>query len=372
MPTTRCSSVVAAILASAAAAQNYLYMPASVSPNLQELGTYRIVPFTRTAARTQMFYDATEAGAASFTATALSLRYDGPIPPVGAPGPFTIQRLKIAVGTTTVAIPGPTFASNLTQPLTTVFDGPVTYWPDQGFFGPEPWGGPSDRLTFPFAQPVQIAIPSGGFFVVDLSLSGNDLNGQAHAMLDAARGTGGPQDGTAANAGTGCSATQGGPAASIDTSGVHAPGGVHSVHGTNLGANAPVFAMLGGSDTVAPFGPLPLLLPGTGCRIYTSSDVMLPLQADGAGTIAAFARGSTVAIPALPFFQGARLYEQLASFVPGANPWNLVLSDERVVRLGLLTPPSPGFYAVSNGFEADAAVADDAGPYGYALRIRTP
>ncbi|MEZ5965719.1 MAG: hypothetical protein R3F56_17930 [Planctomycetota bacterium] len=363
--------VLATLLAGAASAQNFLYMPASRAPQTQELGSFRIVPLMRPSARTQMFYDATEAGSASFLATGLALRYDGPIPPVGAPGPFTIQRLTIAVGTTTRAIPGPDFAANLTQPLTTVFDGPVTYWPDQGTSGPEPWGAANDRLNFPFTQPVQIAVPAGGFFVVDLTIDGNGLNGQAHTMLDAALGAGGPVDGIVSNRGVGCSVTTGGTNATISTSGIHAPGGVHSIWGDALGANSPVFAMIGGSDTTAPFGPLPLLLPGTACHIYTSSDVMLPLRADGAGSLAPFARGSTVAIPALSLFQGAVLFEQLAAYVPGANPFNLVLSDERVVQLGTLTPISPGFYAVSHGFDAAAPIADDAGPHGYALRVQT-
>lgn len=371
MQPTRASLLLAAALSAPAAAQNYLYMPASGAPQTQELGSFRIVPLMRPSARTQMFYDATEAGASSFTATRVSLRYDGPIPPVGAPGPFVFQRLKIRVGATSVRIPGPEFAANLTQPLTTVFDGTVTYWPDQGTSGPEPWGAFNDRLSFPFSQPVQITIPSGGYFVLDLTIEGNTLNGQAHTMLDAALGTGGPLDGSAISIGSGCSATSGGMNATIVTSGVHAPGGVHSIHGENLGANAPVAALIGGSDTVAPFGPLPLLLPGTACSIYTSSDLMLPLQADSAGVLAPFARGSTVAIPPLLMFQGARLYEQLASFVPGANNWNLVLSDERVITLGMLVPPSPGFFAVSHGFDATAPIADDTAPVGYALRVET-
>lgn len=369
MQASSLSYVLVAMLASATAAQNFLYMPTSRAPATQELNSFRIVPLMRPSARTQMFYDATEAGAPTFVATKMSLRYDGPIPPVGAPGPFTIQRLRVAVGATGVAIPGPSFAGNLTQPLTTVFDGRVTYWPDQGTSGPEPWGAFNDRLTFQFSQPVQIMIPTGGYFVVDLAIEGNDLSGQAHTMLDAARGAGGPIDGIAINSGIGCSVTQGGPTATIATSGVHAPGGVHSIHGDHLGANAAVFAAIGASETVAAFGPLPLSLPGTSCQIYTSSDFMLPLQADALGALAPFANGSTLAIPALPFFQGARLYEQLVSYVPGANPWSLVFSDKRAITLGMLTPPNPGFYAVSHGFDANAAVADDTGSHGYALRV---
>lgn len=164
---------VLAALAASATAQSFLYLPASRAPANQELGSYHIVPLTRASARVQMFYDAIEAGASSFTATRLSLRYDGPIPAVGAPGPFTIQRLQLRLGTTTVAIPGPDFAANLSQPLTTVFDGRVTYLPDQGTAAPDVWGGPNDTLTFQFNQPLSLAIPPVGFLVIELTISGN-------------------------------------------------------------------------------------------------------------------------------------------------------------------------------------------------------
>jgi hypothetical protein len=372
MHSTRISLVLAAVaaIADTAAGQSFLHLPASQAPATQELGTFRIVPLGRASARVQMFYDAAETGAAAFTATRLALRYDGPIPAVGAPGPFSIQRVEIRAGVTAVAIPGADFAANLSQPLTTVFDAPISYFPDQGTSSPERWGGPNDTLRFQFTQPLPVAIPAGGFFVIDLRIIGNDINGQAHSFLDAARGSGGAVDGMAFSAGTGCSATQGGLPASILTSGVHAPGGVHSIHGTNLGANAPVIPFLGVSDVSAPFGPLPLPLPGTSCQLYTSSDLMLPaLLADGSGTLRAFANGSGVAIPALAALRNVPLFEQLVSFVPRANPYNLVFSDKRSIVLGTLVPPNPGFYAVAHGFDANSPVADEAAPFGYAVRL---
>ncbi|HLU38360.1 MAG TPA: hypothetical protein VK081_03185 [Planctomycetota bacterium] len=360
-----------AALASGAAAQTELYMPASRIPANQELGSYRVEPFMQRAARVQMFYDATEAGAASFVATRMSFRFDGPIPAVGAPGPFRIQRVVIRVGTTTVGIPGPVFGDNLSHPLTTVFDGPATFWPDQGSIVPEPWGGLNDGLTFAFNQPVSITIPPGGFFVIDMSVDGNDIDGRGHALVDAAIGSGGAVNGVAFSSDLGCSVTPNGSAATIATSGTHAPGGVHSIHGTNLGANAPVFAIVGASDAQASFGQLPLPVPGTSCTIYTSWDIILPLQANASGEVPEFAPGSHIAIPALPWFQHVTLYEQLVSYVPGANPWGLVFSDKRTVQLGTLTPPNPGFYAVSHSADAFASVADDTGPHGYALRVTT-
>ena len=83
------------LLANLACAQNFLYLPASLSPNTVELPSYNLRPFMQTNSRVQMFFSAAETGSSSFTASALSLRYDGPIPQVGAPGPFTVQRLRI-------------------------------------------------------------------------------------------------------------------------------------------------------------------------------------------------------------------------------------------------------------------------------------
>lgn len=365
------SSLSAALLCLSSAAQSYLYLPATRAPQTNELAGFRIVPLMRPSARVQMFYDVNEVGQTSFVVNELALRYDGPIPPVGAPGPFTVQRVRVDIGTTTVAIPGPAFAANLSQPLTNVFDARLTYLPDNGTSGPEPWGGPGGDWVLQFNQPVAVTIPTGGLFVVDFRIEGNDLNGQAHTMLDAAIGSGGAQNGSAVSTEAGCPATQGGQNATILTSGVHAPGGVHSIHGSNLGASAPVFVMVGLSDQIASFGPLPLPVPGSSCQIYTSAELTLPLpSADVSGRIAAFANGTTLALPAVPSLTGGRLYEQLASFVPGANPLGLVFSDKRSITLGTLTPPA-GFYAVSHGFDANSPVADDAVPFGYALRLRT-
>jgi hypothetical protein len=128
----RLTSLLSSLLAAATlSAQATLTLPATASPS-SELSSFSLVPFMQPESRVQMFYDATEVGASAFVATELALRYDGPIPQVGAPGPFTISRLQIRLGTTAVAAPGATFASNLTQPLTTVFDGPVSYLPDNG------------------------------------------------------------------------------------------------------------------------------------------------------------------------------------------------------------------------------------------------
>lgn len=364
-------ALLATSLSAVVGAQGFLHMPASLSPDINDLGTYAEVPWTRTAARVQQFYSAGEVGAQSFVATGMDLRFDGPIPPVGSPGPFRIDRVTIKFGTSTVPIPGPVFDLNMTSQPTVVFDQPVTYWPDQGFQSPEPWGGLNGSLTFPFNSPVSVTIPSGGWLVIEIALAGNNLQGSAHAMLDAEAGQGGPFDGNAFNTGTGCAAPGSMPA-TITTTGVHAPGAVHYIGGSNLGANSPVVAILGVSQTQAAFGALPWNLPGTSCFAYNSWDLFVNGVADANGSIRV--QDPALAVPLLAdnSLLGATYHVQLASVVPGANqPWNLVFSDSRTVQLGGINPLSKGMYAVSNRDSATAPFADFEQEFGYAVRLHT-
>ncbi len=363
---------IAPALLTALSAQSHLYLPASFSPNQNELNRYDWVPLMQPDARVQAFYGATETGTPAFVATGISLRFDGPIPQVGLPGPFTIKRLRVRVGTSTVGQPQSVFADNLTSALATAFDQQVTYWPDNGSRMPEPWGGQNDTLTFPFAAPVPIAIPQGGWFVVELLIEGNDIAARAHAMLDGQLGSGGPVDGSANSFGAGCSAGANLPAATILTKGIHAPGAAHSIYGQNLGANAPVVTMLGASDTMhAQLGALPFAVPFTTCNVYTSWDMTLPQQANASGAIPEWTPSSVVAVPATPALNSFTVHSQLISIVAGANaPWNLVFSDKRTVTLGTLSPLSEQMFTVSHSGSATAAIADKVAVFGYAMRVR--
>src|SRR5687768_13565382 len=131
IPVWSCLCLAAASLS----AQNFVALPATASPNNETPG-YSLLPLMQPNARVQMFFDAAEVGAPPFTAVELAWRYDGPVPEVGAPGPFSITRLQIRVGVSAVAAPGAEFGANLTQPLTTVFDGPWSYLPDNGSQAP--------------------------------------------------------------------------------------------------------------------------------------------------------------------------------------------------------------------------------------------
>lgn len=356
-------------LAASLSAQNYLELPVTANP-ATELPNYSLLPFMQPNSRVQMFYDATEVGSASFVATELSLRYDGPIPQVGAPGPFTIQQLTIAIGTTSIPMPGADFAANLTQPLTTVFSGSWNYLPDPGSASPHPWGAPNGSLTFPFASPTPIAVQPGEWFVVDVTMVGNNISnfGFSHAIVDGANTTGGVTGGSASNYGQGCAAGAGQQLAVASTSGTYAPGAVHFLSGQHLGANAPVVGVFGLSDTVA-FVPLPFTLPGTSCTLLASPDFTPVSLADASGAV-----GGTqfaLALPAEPAINGVVIYEQLASLVGGANPWGIVFSDAVAVGLGSFAPLGRGTYTVGHDVDAGAAYANVVRAFGYALRLTT-
>ena len=357
--------------AASLSAQSYLQLPATANP-ANELPNYSIVPLMQVNSRQQLFYSAAEVGQSTFTANQLELRFDGPVPQVGAPGPFVIQRLQILVGSTSVAMPEARFAANLSQPLTTVFDGPHSFFPDPGFAAPHPWGGPNNSLVFPFLAPVSVTIPAGGWFVVELVMEGNNIAnlGYSHAMVDGANTTGGVVNGSASNFGAGCAAGAG-PAPTIGSSGVLAPGAAHFVTGQNLGANAPVFAIFGLSNTTSALGQLPYQLSGTNCSLLVSPDLTSLLFADAAGAIPANQPGAALPIPATNAFQGLMLFEQLAAWSPGANPWDIVVSDGLFVTLGSIQPLGRGTYTVQNGESAFAPVAIDVKPFGLAMRLRT-
>ena len=351
-------------------AQTYLSLPATANP-AAELGNYSLVPFMQPNVRAQMFYDSAETGTAPFVANQLEFRFDGPLPQVGAPGPFTITRLQIKVGVTTVPTPGSVFASNLTQPLQTVFDGPVTYLPDNGQQFPHPWGGPNGTLTFPFTAPAPLTVAAGQWLVVDLTMEGNNIAsfGFAHAILDGAPTSGGLTNGTAASFGVGCSATTGAPAATATATGLFGPGGAHFRGGANLGANTVALAAYGLSNTTA-FVPLPFTLPGTACTLLVSPDATVATVTDASGAISG-AAAPALAVPSDPALSGLVVYEQMAALVPTANAFGLVLSNGVAVTLGSFALPGRGTWLVSHDNSATSPYANAIRAFGMAMRLRT-
>ncbi len=349
-------------------AQGFLELPATANP-AQELPNFALPPFAQTDARVQLFFDATEVGSSSFTANELSFRWDGPLPQVGAPGPFNIQRMQIRVGTTTVGIPGARFADNLTSPLTTAFDSSVNYRPDPGVAAPHGWGDPNGSLTFAFAVPVAVTIPAGGWLVIDLQMEGNNFSqfGFAHTILDGVATTGGPVDGTVTPFGQGCSIDGSTPPVAISSGGIVAPGSAQFLGGQNLGANAPALVIFGLSNTQSLLGALPLTLNGTNCDVLVSQDATVFTVADASGELADF----PFVPAAVPAFSGIVLHQQLAVFAPNANALGAAFSNAQTVTLGSLTAAGRGTWMVSNGADADATIATDVEAFGVAVRLGT-
>lgn len=351
-------------------AQGTIELPSTANPAF-ELSEFSLVPFMQPDARVQMFYGANEFATASFVADELALRYDGPIPQVGAPGPFAIQQLIIRIGTTSVAQPGSNFEANLSTPLTEVFNGPWTYGPDTGSAFPHPWGGPSDSLLFPFSTIAPIALNPGEWLVVDLTMIGNNIQqfGFAHAILDGAETTGGIIDGAAANYGTGCAASSGAPNATAAVEGILAPGASHFLVGQDLGSNAVVLGMFGIDNTSYTGIALPFTLPGTTCPLLTSIDASAVTIADATGAVTGTDLG--LALPADPAISGVMLYEQLASIVPAANGFGIVFSDAVAVTLGDWNPLGRQTYSVAHDTDATASHANLLSAFGYAMRLGT-
>lgn len=348
------------------AAQGFLTLPATANP-ATELNSYTLPPFMQPNTRLQAFFDQAEVGAPVFVADQLQLRFDGPIPQVGAPGPFSIQRLQLRLGTSAVPTPGAVFAANLTQPLTTVFDGPWTYLPDNGSAFPHPWGGTNGTLTFPFDAPVAVVVGPGEWLVVELVMEGNNIAsfGFAHAILDGAATTGGPVPGSTQAYGQGCAAGAGQPVATASVGGVLAPTGVVVLGGQNLGADTFALGIVGWSDLS---GTPPL--PGTTCSLLTSLDLLTVTLTDSTGAVAG--PWSVVhPVPADAALSGLVAHAQLVSLVPAANPSGLVFSDGVQLTLGSWSPPGRGTHFVVHDLDAAASLANSIRAFGPAMRLRT-
>ncbi len=225
-------------------------------------------------------------------------------------------------------------------------------------------------MTFAFNAPLTVTVPAGGWLVIELVMEGNSLNGGAHAFLDAIQVGGGPVDGSVVLSGTGCAATTGGMPMTAAVSGVSAPGAAHFVTGANLRPNAPAFVILGLDDTTSPFGALPFQLPGTTCSLLVRPDVYTLVIADAAGELEASA-STALAVPADPAFAGLVIHEQLLGLATGANTAGFALSNKVSVTLGTFAAPNSEVYMVSHGTDANAAIADEVAPLGYAMRLVT-
>lgn len=139
---------------------------------------------------------------------------------------------------------------------------------------------------------------------------------------------------------------------------------MHFLRGQGLGANTIAIGLYGLT------GYLPdITLPGTNCDVFVSLDMMTPTLTN------AVRRGDRIAVgavvPADPAFSGYTIYEQLAALVPGANAFDLVVSNAQSVTLGSGNPLGRGTYMVAHDLDANAAFANITKPFGFAIRFRT-
>lgn len=373
----RIASLLGLCLAGTLSAQSYLYMPASTNTNTTELNSSSNVPFMRTSARVAVFYNATEAGQSSFLAKGIALRHDGPSVTVN-PTTWVVTNLKIDVGVTSVPLSkyGAVYAEALSGPLTTVFNAGLNFTSDQ-INSPtqEPWGGNANEFNFPFATPVPIAIPSGGSFVVDVSIVGNTNNFIANGRLDRHAGTGGiiALEGSQASVGTGCPAAPAAlPATCVVTNANgFGPSASYTISGLNLGANAPVLTIIGFDNTNYLGIPLPFTIPGTTCTLYESMDFFMLQTASATGAVTAWTAPSMLAIPTDPSLNGATLYHQNASFVApfAGNPLGVVLSNGVAVTLASYKTPDIGLWLMTHVFDAASPIANNSAVGALALRV---
>ncbi|MCA8953446.1 MAG: PKD domain-containing protein [Planctomycetes bacterium] len=128
----------------------------------------------------------------------------------------------------------------------------------------------------------------------------------------------------------GCAGSQ--PVAQLAATGTSRPqlGTSTTLQVDNLPVNAGIL-MIGVSDTISPFGPLPLPLGPfgmPGCTAYASPDANVLML--GAGGSAQF----TLALPNNPTFAGIHYYMQTLVLDPGVNAQGAVVSDAIALLTG--------------------------------------
>jgi hypothetical protein len=349
-------------------------IPSSTQPDLVDQNGASPFPFMTGACRMQVFFAASEMPASTGVARTLHMRFDGPSAST-APSRHRVATFVVLLGVTNVGVDavGSVFQQNLTTPLTTAF-GPQAFDFDCDTIaqqGPHAWGGVSGGLSFPLAQPVPFAVPTGGSFVVDIVAAGNDNVG-ASAQLDYYLDPTATQNrGFAVTNGRGCPIGATSPGVVLDSLGSYEPGGSFSVHGDGYAPNAPV-------ATVLTFGLLaqPFALPGTTptCWVYVdpASATTLALQvADGAGRVPAFTDPSTVPLPRQPRLCGVVLYVQNAAPTPlfSGNSFGLATTNYRTIVVGCPPPANVPVRTIVHHVNSSGAVATTALPGAPVMRI---
>ena len=367
---TLATTLVLAAGSSLASAQA-LVLPGSLSPQINELAHSSYVPLMTTASRLQVLYDESElAGRTQFLIQRVSLRYNGPMSSMARAHVLAQLTMQLGVTGHSSASAGSVFAGNLTQPLVTPLrDVRVNYMADGNAVpGPEAFGGANGEFTFLLPQPVSVAIPAGGAFVLDLAVTGNDnTSDSAHLdfFIDAANLQ---NPGAAITNGRGCPLGVALPGPVLDTIGNYEPGGAISIFGHSFAPSVPV-----GIVVTAHVFASPLAFPSTSpsCWAYvdpSTTVLSLGVTSSASGGVRG---GDPLPIPKRPPPAGAVIYVQSVTPVAlfAGNGFGLASSNYRTIQVGALKVPTIGAWVAASATDARATVASTAFYGGLALRL---
>ncbi len=348
-----------------------LVLPSSLSAQTTELAHSSFVPLMTATSRLQVLYDESElAGRTQFLIQRVSVRYDGPTASMARAHVIAQLTMQLGVTGQSSATAGSVFAGNLTQPLVTALrDVRVNYMTDGNAMpGPEAFGGANGEFTFLLPQPVSVAIPMGGAFVLDLAVDGND-NTSDSAQLDFFIDPANLQNsGAAVTNGRGCPLGVTLPGPVLDTIGNYEPGGAISIFGSSFAPNMPV-----GIVVTAQVFASPLAFPSTSPTCWAYVDPSTTVLALGTTSTASggVRGGDPLPIPKRPAPAGAVIYVQSVTPVTlfSGNGFGLASSNYRTLLVGALKVPTAGAWVAASVSNARATVASTAFYGGLALRL---
>lgn len=355
-----------AIAVTAATGLAQVFIPAPSQPQLSELNSRLNYPLMRASSRMQLVVAPSEIGSAGASLFGkLSLRFDGPT--LGAQG-GTIASVEVRMAPAAVEPAASTgvFAANMRGAPTRVFLATNWSFPADTSPNPEEFGGTGGALAFPFQTPY---VYLGGPLVIEVLASGNSNagSGVANCMLDAeVEPLGGAQSGTTLPNGSGCDG------AALALAGQIAPGGPIALSAQGLGSSLPAVGVLGTSRTAWGSIPLPLdlgFLGATGCALRNDWLLDRGGTTSPAGTIDPYTSAFTWPIPPDTAFNGVALQFQIVAAKLGANPANLVTTNNVEARLGSWRAPTRAYMAHFHHQDLNASIAAFSSPVVPAMRL---
>lgn len=321
-PSLAIGAAVAGALATPLVAQSFQAVPhyADTVDGHQSLG----LPFGKPGFRSQILVEGAAIAASGGILTSVSFRADRWLAPVGA---TQVPNVTVQVSHTSVAPGGlaATFATNVTGPVTTVFQGTVNL-PAQGlgFAGPLPW-----NIVIPFAQPFPYTNAQGNL-LIDIT-GNNPAAGSPSYFLDAVQA-----GGTATQFGaSGQNPTFDTLLLIVSTGGSIEPRQISPGHtidftSTLFFSPRPGVVALGTSPHPVPIDLGPIGAP-TNSLFF---DPILFATHNWTQSFIGWASTFSLVLPPNPLFLGATIYGQSAILEPLANPLGLILSHGVETRIG--------------------------------------